>query len=167
MIAIIAAYAKNRVIGNKGRLPWSIPSDLKRFRRITEGNIVIMGRKTYEEIGKPLSERINIILSQNECFTDDDYENTQLITARSFDEALLLCSFDESLSGKKVFICGGASVYKETLPYADELYLTVLDNEYEGDVYFPDFDKNMYECVYKEREESGIPYTFYRLIKQD
>lgn len=161
MVAIIAACAKNRVIGNRGKIPWDIPSDKKRFRKITEGNIVIMGRKTYDDIGKPLCNRMNIVLSKSM-----NYEDKNLITAGSLKEALFICSTDKRLNDKKVFICGGEKVYSEAIPFSDELYLSVLDSEYEGDVYFPEFDESIYECVYKEYIKEDIPYTFFKYIRR-
>lgn len=160
MIAVIAAFAKNRVIGNKGKLIWNIPSDKKRFRKITEGNIVIMGRKTYEEIGSPLCGRINIVLSKSIRYRDKN-----LITAGSLDEAFAICNSNDVFAKKNIFICGGESIYREALDFADELYLSVLDKEYEGDVYFPEFDESLYKCVYKEYIEESIPYTFYRYVR--
>lgn len=161
MIAIIAAYARNRIIGNKGKLVWNIPSDKKRFRELTDGNVVIMGRRTYEEIGSPLSNRLNIVLSSTVNFAGQN-----LVTAGTLTEALAARRAYEEFADSKIFICGGARVYKEALPVADELYLSVIDREYEGDVYFPEYDERMYECVYKEHLKEEIPYTFYRYIRK-
>ena len=162
MIAVIAAYSNNsRAIGRNGKLIWDIPSDKQRFRKLTWGNVVIMGRKTYEEIGTPLRGRMNIVLSKSAIYSDEN-----LTSAVSLKEALDICEKDASLKDKKIFICGGQSVYAEAMPFADELYLSVIDGEYEGDAHFPEFDERMYECVYKEHIKEAVPYTFYKYIKR-
>ena len=119
-----------------------------------------MGRKTYEEIGSPLCGRINIVLSKSMRYRDKN-----LITADSLDEAFAICNSNDVFAKKNIFICGGESIYREALDFADELYLSVLDKEYEGDVYFPEFDESLYKCVYKEYIEESIPYTFYRYVR--
>ena len=126
-ISIIVAVGKNNVIGSDGKLPWHMPADLKRFKELTTGKPVIMGRKTYESIGKPLPNRTNIILTRSA-----DYEAGGCIVVNSLDEAL------EATEGEKeAMIIGGASIYAQFLPKARRIYMTQIDALIEGDVYFP------------------------------
>lgn len=128
IISLIAAMAENRVIGNKNAIPWNIPSDQKRFRDITMGHPVIIGRKTFEIIGRPLPGRKNIILSRNA-----NYRTEGAIVARSLDEAFTACG-----DGEEVFVCGGGMVFRETISLAQRIYLTVIRRSYEGDTFFPE-----------------------------
>ncbi len=127
-LAIIAAIGKNRVIGKSGKLPWHISEDLKRFKRLTTGHAVLMGRKTWASLGKPLPHRRNVVLSTAslpgvECYS----------TIKDALEALK----DQD----KVFIIGGAAIYSEFLDKADELFLTFVDQEIDGDAYFPPYEQ--------------------------
>jgi len=135
MIALIVAVSKNGVIGNKGKIPWSIPEEQSRFKKLTTGNIVIMGRCTYEEIGHPLPNRYTIVISKTKRFTA-----VNCTTANSFNEAMAIAS---KRTGD-IFIAGGSRVYKEALPLCDRLYITEIDAEIVGDRYFPSFDKSLY-----------------------
>lgn len=130
-IAIIAAMAANRVIGRAGKIPWDLPEDLEHFKRLTMGHVVIMGRRTYEEIGRPLPERITYVVSSTITI---DEENCYTVT--SLPEAIKHA--ERNYVGKKIFLCGGAQIYKEGMAMADEIYLTLLEEEIEGDVYFPE-----------------------------
>lgn len=132
MIAIIVARSKNNVIGKKGKIPWKIPGEQEQFRALTTGNVVIMGRKTYEEIGHPLPDRTNIVVSRKNTFSGEE-----LYTARSLQEAL-------SLAGDRdCYIAGGYDLFREALPLADLLYITEIDMIVEeGDVFFPDFHQD-------------------------
>ena len=129
MLALIAAVAANGVIGRDGRIPWQIPGEQKRFRALTTGNTVIMGRRTYEEIGRPLPGRDTIVVS-----TTATFEGASCRTARSLPEALRMVTRGDA------YVCGGAGLYGEALPLADVLYLTELTEAYEGDTLFPAFD---------------------------
>ena len=148
-IIIIAAMASNRVIGADNDIPWYIPEELKQFKEKTLGFSVIMGRKTYESIGFPLPKRKNIILTRNSSYTQPN-----CITAPNIREALALCT-----SEKKVFILGGAEVFRQTLPLANTIYLTVLDRSVEGDTYFPDFSRRDFQEVGREDYSKSEPYT--------
>ncbi len=149
MLALIAAFAENQIIGNNGRIPWDIPEEKHRFRDLTMGHVIIMGRRTYEEIGFPLPGRETIVISGTKQF-----DAPHCKTAASLAQALALAE------GQDVFICGGARLYAEALPLADVLYLTEIHHRFEGDTRFPTFDREQYvqtEC----REIAGeIPYTF-------
>ena len=129
MVALIVAHSKNRVIGNKGRIPWSIKGEQRRFKELTVGNVVIMGRRTFEEIGKPLPNRYTIVISSTK-----KYEGVNCTTVSSLKEAL------ELSKGRDVFISGGASLYKEALGFVDIMYITEIDMEVEGDTFFPEFN---------------------------
>jgi dihydrofolate reductase len=128
MIAI-AAMSRNRVIGADGKIPWYISEDLKFFKRTTLGHIIVMGRKTYDSLGKPLPGRENWVLSRG----------------AQIDGVTMLRSFDaiqEPSDGRKLYIIGGAELYTALLPTCSELLLTHVDNEVEGDTFFPDFEKD-------------------------
>jgi dihydrofolate reductase len=135
-IIIIVALAENRVIGDKNKLPWHIPEDLKRFKAITEGHTVIMGRKTFESIGRPLSDRFNIVLSSK-------MQSNAVKVARSLEDAFDAVPYDET----QVFIIGGGQVYEEALQMADLMFLTIVAGNYKGDAYFPDFDEDDWEIT--------------------
>lgn len=149
MINIVVAYAKNRVIGNKGRIPWKIKGEQQRFKELTTGNVVIMGRRSYEEIERPLPNRTTIVISASKNF---DAENC--MTAKSLDEALIMAE------GKDIYISGGARLYEEALPLADKMYITEIDLEVEGDTYFPEFDEELFEKEINQYFEGDIPYTY-------
>jgi dihydrofolate reductase len=156
MISLIVAYAKNHVIGNKGCIPWRIKGEQKRFKELTTGNVVIMGRRSYEEIGHPLPNRMNIIVSNTRRF-----EAENCMTAGSLKEAI------EMAGDREIFISGGARLYEESLPYVEKMYVTEIDCEIEGDTYFPDFDQSQYDKEIVERHDEGdIPYTYVTYTKK-
>ncbi len=149
MIAIIAAVAKNGVIGHKGKIPWSLPEDLKHFRELTTGNggsmdaeaknVIVMGRRTYEEIGHPLPDRMNYLISST---LHVEGENCR--TAASLAEVL------ELEAGQNIFICGGQMLYREALPVADRLFLTELSWPVEGDTFFPSWNRENFRLTAKK-----------------
>ncbi len=130
MIKIIVAVSKNGVIGGNNSLIWSLPNDMKRFKKITTGGAVVMGRKTYESIGRALPNRRNIIISRDNNLFIDECE-----VVNSIEEALMLTNND-------CFIIGGGEIYKQALPITDVIYLTRIDEEFEGDTYFPELNQN-------------------------
>lgn len=136
MIKLIAAVSKNLQIGKNNELPWHISEDLKYFRKTTSGQAVLMGRKTFESIGRPLPNRRNIVLTRNTNFSADGVE-----VVHTIEEAIALCK-----SLDQVFIIGGGQIYAAFLPYADELYLTLVDKEIDGDTDFPIFE-SQFECI--------------------
>lgn len=155
MIAVIVAHDKGRVIGKNGMIPWNIEGEKSRFRELTTGNVVIMGRRTYDEIGKPLPNRETIVIS-NTC----NYDGPACRTAKSLTEAL------EMAGDKDIYIAGGQRLYEEALPLADRLYITEIDAEFEGDTYFPEYDKEMYERVVCRHVDGAIPYTYVTLYRK-
>ena len=129
-ISIIAAMDQHRLIGRDSSLPWRLPADLKHFRKMTLGKPVLMGRKTFESIGRPLPKRINLVITHNQ-----DYYADGCVVVHSAGEALAAVSAHE-----EIMIIGGASIYAQFLPNADRLYLTQIHRSFEGNVYFPAFD---------------------------
>lgn len=154
-ISIIAAVADNKVIGNKNFLPWHLPADFKYFKENTLNKTVVMGLKTFESIGKPLPERKNIILNNDENYVAPD----GCFLAKSIEELLEMVKNDE-----EVMICGGASVYRQFLPLANRLYLTFVHHNFEGDTYFPEFDikewKEVKRIDNEPNEKNIYPYSF-------
>ncbi len=153
MIALIVAYDKNRVIGKNGKIPWKIDGEQQRFRELTTGNTVIMGRKTYEEIGRPLPNRKTIVISKTANF---DGENCK--TAGSLAEAIGMAEED-------IYISGGAALYEEALPLCQKLYITEIDASFNGDVFFPAFDENNYKKETIKRVDGKISYTYLTYTK--
>ena len=129
IISIIVAMAKNRVIGKENDMPWHLPADLQHFRKMTSGKPIIMGRKTYESIGRPLPKRHNIIISNNR-----DYKQEGCDVVGSLEEAVKVAGDVEEL-----FIIGGGFLYNESINQADRLYLTFIDLEVKGDTFFPSY----------------------------
>lgn len=152
MIALIVAYGTNRVIGNRGKIPWSLPGEQKRFRELTTGNVVVMGRRTYEEIGRPLPGRTTLVVSNTARFQGED-----LHTVGSLQEAL------DWAGNRDVYIAGGARLYAEALPLADRLYITEVPLAPEGDTFFPPFDESQFERVW---EEAHPDYKYVTYIKK-
>jgi dihydrofolate reductase len=150
-ISIIVAIANNMAIGKDNDLIWHISEDLKRFKSITSGNTIIMGRKTYESIGRPLPKRRNIVISRNK---DLNIEGVEIVN--SLDEALRISETDG-----EVFIIGGGAIYKEAMPLANKLYLTKVNITPEADVYFPDINYNEWRETYRrESKQDDIEYAF-------
>lgn len=155
MIGLIVAYAKNYVIGNNGCIPWKIKGEQQRFKELTTGNIVVMGRRSYEEIGHPLPNRITIVISRTKNF---DEENC--ITAKSLEEAIKLAG------DKDIYISGGSSLYKEALSLVEKMYITEIDYEIEGDTYFPQFDQTLFIREDGQHFNVDIPYTHVTYTKR-
>ncbi len=128
IVSLIAAMAENRVIGRKNKMPWDLPSDRRRFHAITRGHPVILGRKTFESIGGPLSLRPNIVLSRN-----SGYRAEGAVIVHDLQSAFAACA-----GADEVFVCGGAEVFRETISLADRIYLTIIHEKFEGDALFPE-----------------------------
>ena len=148
--SIIAAVAQNGVIGDKNSLLWHIPEDMRFFRRISSGHPVIMGRKTFESIGRPLPDRTNVVVTRQ---ADARFEGCRC--ASSLEEAFAM--FDDS---EEVFVIGGAQIYAAALPEADRLYLTVVERDYEGDTSFPQWNRDEWRQVSQERHERGEKFEY-------
>jgi dihydrofolate reductase len=155
IISIIAAMGKNQVIGIKNKLPWNLPADMKHFIEMTKGKPVIMGMKTFESIGKPLPNRVNIVISHI-----PDYKVEGCIVVHSIEEALKAAEGHE-----EVMIAGGATIYKEFLPKTNKMYLTLIDHDFEGDAYFPKYNVEEWEEIsYEEHERDKDNQYNYRFL---
>ncbi len=153
-ISIVVAIAgKNRCIGNGANLLVRISDDLKRFKTLTTGHPIIMGRKTYESIGKPLPNRTNIIITRNQ-----DFKAEGVIITSSIDEAIKKAAEIDS----QIFVIGGGQIYAQALPYIDKIYMTYVDIEAEGDAFFPDYSEFKKETFREERvdEKTGLKYSW-------
>ncbi len=127
----IAAMSLNRVIGSGGRIPWHLPEDFQWFKAMTTGNVIVMGRKTFESIGRPLPNRTTIVLSR---------QGTAIPGVRVLADLADLKADDPAFGGKQVFICGGAQIYQQALPCCSDIYLTLVSRKVEGDAFFPPFE---------------------------
>lgn len=165
ILSLIAAVAKNNVIGGGNTLLWNLPADMKHFRDITSGHTVIMGRKTFESIGRTLPNRRNIVITRDTNYVRDDIE-----VVNSLEEALRLVSlehgkeFEENQDEVEVFIIGGGEIYKQAIDKAQRLYITEVHQDFEGDTLFPEIDKSIWREVhradYEPDEKNNIPYSF-------
>lgn len=155
-IYLIAAVTSQGVIGKKGALPWYIPEDLKRFKKITTGKTVLMGRTTYETIGRPLPNRQNIVLDREQRPIEGAH------VCGSLDEALVLARQLQ----QDLYVIGGASVYQQMLPYVKIMHLSHVKKDYEGDVFFPDYDKSDWEEVGREDFAEFVAVTYERKTKK-
>ena len=153
-VSVIAAVADNKAIGLNNTLPWHLPEDLKHFRQLTMGHHIIMGRKTYESLGRLLPGRITVIVSRRL-----GYGAEGAITAGSLQAAIDACGADE-----EIFVIGGAELYREAMQRADRLYLTEVHRAFEGDAFFPEYDRAAWQEETREAHVSadGLPYSFVR-----
>lgn len=161
MLAFVVAAAENGVIGRDNQLIWHLPADLKHFKQLTQGHPVVMGRRTYESIGRPLPNRTNIVVTRQADWQADGCE-----TAQSVPAALELASqLDE-----QVFVIGGAEIYRQALPAADTIYMTEVHHNFEGDVTFPELDHAVWREEARERHEAddkhAYPFTFVTLRRR-
>ena len=150
MISIITAMAKNRVIGRDGQLPWHLPSDLQRFKRLTMGHPLLMGRRTFESIGQPLSGRWTIVLSR-----DPEYRVAGCKVVSNIESGIQLASPAEEL-----FICGGVEIYRQALSLVERIYLTELDTDIEGDTYFPELPEGEFQIIQTQQFKDELNYRF-------
>ena len=150
-IVQVVAVALNGVIGADGDMPWNLPSDLKRFKQITMGKPIVMGRKTFESIGRPLPGRPNIVITRSESF-----EAQGVHVVRSVDEALdEATTLAEELSADEICVIGGGEIYRQTLPRASRIYLTRVMAELAGDTTYPDLDEKEWREVAREHHTEG------------
>lgn len=155
-LSAIAALSENRVIGLNNQMPWHLPADLKHFRTITSGHPILMGRKTFESIGRPLPNRTNIILTR-----DTHYQAEGCIVINNPDDALTLVN---NINQSEIFIIGGAEIYQLLLPKVTRLYLTEIHHQFQGDTFFPELDKTAWREVSREThaadELNAYTYSF-------
>lgn len=161
-LSLIVAVAENGVIGNNNQLIWHLPNDLKQFKRLTTGHCIIMGRKTFDSIGKPLPNRSSIIISRNV-----DFQIEGCITVTSLENAI---SEAKKIETEEAFIIGGAEIYRLALPIVDKIYLTEVHHAYEGDTFFPTIDKTIWKGTKREHfdtdEKHLYKYSFVELEKK-
>lgn len=150
IISFIVAMSKNRVIGKDNKLPWNIPADLQRFKRITLGHPIIMGRKTFESMGKALPNRENIVVTRQK-----KYKAEGVTVCHSLEEALK----PYKNSDQEVFIIGGGEIFQQALPLVNKIYLTVIDKEFDGDAFFPEVNFSKFKIKNQERILEPIPYS--------
>lgn len=149
MISLIVAHDKNQVIGYENKMPWHLPGDLQYFKDMTMGKPIIMGRKTFESIGRPLPGRRNIVITRNEAYSASGIE-----TVPSLDAALALVN-----EVPEIMVIGGAQIFELALPLADKLYITLINNEFKGDTYFPRYD-GWRLTASQQPIDSGVGYSF-------
>lgn len=158
-LSLIVAMDRNRLIGSHNRLPWHLPADLQHFKQVTLGKPVIMGRKTFESIGRPLPGRENIIVTRNQ-----DFKAEGCRVAYSIDEAL-----EQASQHEEAMVIGGAEFYRQLLPQADRLYLTLIEDEFEGDAWFPEWDASQWRELSNEPHEPDEknPYHYrFRVLER-
>ena len=158
-ISIIAAIGENRELGKDNRLLWHIPEDMKRFRYLTKGHPVMMGRKTFESIGRPLPGRTNIVITRNA-----DYRAEGCIVVDSIEKAIKEAKKRDQ---EEIFVIGGGEIYKQALPLADKLYLTVVHASAPADTYFPDYGEFVKVTTSMEGSSGDYQFTFLELERQD
>lgn len=166
IISLIWAQAQNRVIGRNNKLPWHLSEDLKYFKRVTMGRPVIMGRKTFESIGRPLPGRTNIIITRNKSYHSDNVK-----VVHTLEEAISLCESINIIDDcDEAMVIGGAEIYKQAFAFADRLYLTEVHADVDGDAYFPEFDREQWSEVGREDYAAAGPnpydYSFLILEKK-
>jgi dihydrofolate reductase len=151
-LSLIVAMARNHTIGINNTLPWHLPEDLKHFKALTLGHHIIMGRKTYESIGRPLPGRTTIIVTR-----DPAYRQEGCLIAHSVEDAMRLSAQDD-----EAFIVGGANLYRQTLALADRLYITEIQADYQGDAHFPALDGTQWQETTRQRHlsQTGLTYDF-------
>lgn len=156
--SILVAMAKNRVIGRNNALPWQLSPDLKRFKQLTMGHHIVMGRKTYESIGRPLPGRTSVIVSRQ-----PDYQVPGAIVADSIVAALKICSEGKEMD-QEIFVIGGAEIYQQALGLCQRMYVTEIQQEFVGDALFPEFNQQEWREISREKnrldENDGLEYHF-------
>lgn len=157
-LSILVAMARNRVIGQDNKLPWHLPADLKHFKSLTMGKTIVMGRKTYESIGRPLPGRTNIIITQQRNF-----EVPGATVVHSIEDALLACKQVNAANGE-CFIIGGEGLYRQTIAMCQRMYVTEIQRDFEGDTIFPEYDPGEWEETQREKyfadSDNNMEYHF-------
>lgn len=155
ILSHIAAMAENRVIGKDNQLPWNIPEDLKFFKDTTQGKILIMGRKTFESLPKPLPNRFHIVISRISKSSD----NSLVYFCKDISSAIEKARSLQEAWPEEVFVVGGGEIYKQTLPYVNKLYLTKIHQDFMGDAYYPEFEKSDFHLQDSKKIPAKIPLT--------
>ncbi|WP_174613558.1 dihydrofolate reductase [Virgibacillus ihumii] len=157
MISLLVAMDKNKTIGLNNDLPWHIPNDLKFFKEKSTGNTIIMGRKTYESMGGPLPNRNNVVLTKKQMDFPDEVEVINNLDT--------IYDWNNDYPDKELFVIGGANIFKQVMPYADRMYITWIDEAFNGDTFFPEFSDTDWKLTSKEKGEKNEknPYDYYFL----
>ena len=160
MISLIVVHDLNRVIGQDNKMPWHIPNELAYFKEKTMGKAIVMGRSTFESIGRPLPGRLNIVITRNASY---DAEGVTVV--HSIEEAIEIANKHH----EEVMIIGGEQIFKEVLPYADLLYITLIEHEFVGDTFFPSYEQDWEAISTSEQHstDSGLKYTYMLYKRKD
>ena len=165
MIKILVACDENRVIGKNNQLIWHLPADLKRFKNLTTGHVIIMGRKTYESIGRPLPGRTSVIITRQ-----PDYQVPGAIVVASIDQALKVCSEGKE-TDQEIFVIGGAEIYHQAFELCQRIYITEIQQEFDGDTLFPELNQQEWREISREKHrlnaDDGLEYHFVALNRRD
>ncbi|MBU0993341.1 MAG: dihydrofolate reductase [Proteobacteria bacterium] len=154
-LTLIVAMTTNRVIGDNNQIPWHIPEELKLFKKITMGHPILMGRKTFESIGRPLPGRTNIVITRDPSYTAKGCDIYQAI------DAAINAHPDET-----IFIIGGAEIFNQTIANADDIYLTLIKKEISGNRFFPEFDESLYDVIERQAFDGELPYELIHYRKR-
>jgi dihydrofolate reductase len=158
IISVICAITQNRAIGKNNQLLWHIPEDFKHFKETTSGHPIIMGQRTYESIGRPLPNRTNIIITD-----DQSYQVEGCVIAHSIDEAIEKASVVDQ---EEIFFIGGGMIYRQAVPIADKLYLTIVEGEFEADTFFPEYAEFTKTVSERESCDEKYKYKFVELVRE-
>lgn len=162
LLSLIVAVAQNGIIGRDNQLIWHLPNDLKQFKRLTTGHPIIMGRKTFDSIGKPLPNRTSIVITRNK-----EWQHEGVVVVHSVEEAIAAAQQTQT---DEAFVIGGAEIYRKMLPLADKLYLTEVKADFEGDAYFEAISNNEWKEVsrvaHSVDEKHSIPFDFVELVRK-
>jgi dihydrofolate reductase len=163
-ISAFGAMARNRVVGRANQLPWSLPADLKRFKRMTSGHPVIMGRKTYESMGKPLPNRDNLVVTRRAGFSAPGCH-----VFSSVEDALDWCRKREAegrAGFEEAFVIGGGEIWSSCWGLIERVYLTIIHQDFDGDAWFPEFDWSEFRISFQEDHSDPMPFTYYTLDRK-
>jgi dihydrofolate reductase len=169
-VSAIAAMSRNRIIGKDNQLPWKLPEDLKYFKKVTLGHCVIMGRKTFDSVGRPLPGRENIVISRQPGYSLPAFGTQTVAVFSSLEQALDFCRAKQAKEQKseEVFIVGGSEIYRYALEHSliDRIYLTLIDQLFEGDAFFPEYNAEQFLETSRDDREGPPPFSFIVLDKK-
>ena len=148
--------AKNRVIGKDNKLPWNLPEDMKFFREVTKGHILLLGRKTFDSLGKPLPGRFHVVVTRSA----QKSENPLVIFVGSIEAAMTAIKKIAGSWPEEVMVIGGSEIYRQTLPYVQRIYLTVIEKDFEGDAHFPEFSEKEFPLFEQKNIDGPLPFSF-------
>ncbi len=152
----VAAMARNRVIGKDNHLPWNLPEDMKFFREVTKGHILVMGRKTFDSFPQPLTGRLHLVITRQALSSQDP----MVIYVTSFEQAMSEIKKVAAHWPEEIMIIGGGEIYRQTLPQTKKIYLTVIDQDFEGDAHFPEFNETEFVLTENQQKQGPLPFSF-------